>query len=157
MRINEVRMKEDKKNSIYCPIEYGLQVFGGKWKARVICVLNDKGTLRYNQLREDMPEITDGMLASTLKELMQENIVERKQYGEIPPRVEYSLTPKGESTIPILDIIRKWSMEQFKIEAKGNLAAAQKRLEEAVKADRTGCLVNAGIKANKEMPIKEEV
>jgi len=138
-------MKEDKKQSIYCPIEYGLQVFGGKWKARVICVLNDKGTLRYNQLREEMPEITDGMLASTLKELMQENIVERKQYGEIPPRVEYSLTPKGESTLPILDIIRKWSMEQFKIEAKGNLEAAQKRLEEAVKADRTSCLANIAI------------
>lgn len=132
-------MKEDKKKNIYCPIEYGFQVFGGKWKSRAICVLNDKGTLRYNQLREEMSEITDGMLASTLKELMQEHIIERKQYDEIPPRVEYGLTDKGKSIIPILNTIREWSLEQFKLEAATNFEQAKIRLEEARKAYKQKC------------------
>jgi len=134
--------KEDKKKSIYCPIEYGLQVFGGKWKARAICVLYDHGTLRYNQLREEMADITDGMLASTLKELMQEGIIERKQYDEIPPRVEYILTKKGESIIPILDSIKKWSLKQFQDEAKTNFDQAKTRFENAKKVDRSRCFGN---------------
>jgi DNA-binding HxlR family transcriptional regulator len=61
-----------------------------------------------------MAEITDAMLASALKDLIKEGIVERKQYGEIPPRVEYSLTPKGESLKPIIEDLIKWSLEQYK-------------------------------------------
>lgn len=94
---------------IRCPLEYGLEIFGGKWKSRVICVLNEKVTLRYSGIRKEMMNITDAVLAATLKELINNDLVARKQYDEIPPRVEYSLTDKGKSVVPILQSICKWS------------------------------------------------
>lgn len=94
---------------IRCPLEYGLNVFGGKWKSRIICVLATQKTMRYSVLRKEMTNITDAVLASTLKELIQDELIERKQYDEIPPRVEYNLTPKGKSVIPILQSICQWS------------------------------------------------
>lgn len=65
------------EKDIRCPLEYGLQVFGGKWKSRIICVLAEKENLRYSNLRKEMTNITDAVLASTLKELMADNIVVR--------------------------------------------------------------------------------
>lgn len=97
------------ESDIRCPLEYGLEIFGGKWKSRVICVLNEKGILRYSGIRKEMMNITDAVLSSTLKELIGDNLVERKQYDEIPPKVEYSLTEKGKSVVPILQSICKWS------------------------------------------------
>ena len=79
-----------------------MAIFGGKWKSRIICVLAANEKLRYSQLRKEMYNITDAVLASTLKDLVEDGIVERKSYDEIPPRVEYSLTEKGKSIIPIL-------------------------------------------------------
>ena len=70
---------------IRCPLEYGLDVFGGKWKSRIICVLAEKDTLRYSALRREMTNITDAVLAGALKELIRDGITERKQYDEIPP------------------------------------------------------------------------
>ena len=55
---------------IRCPLEYGLKVFGGKWKSRIICVLAEKKKLRYSALRRDMANISDAILAATLKELI---------------------------------------------------------------------------------------
>lgn len=97
------------ESDIRCPLEYGLELFGGKWKSRVICVLNEKGTLRYSIIRKEMLNITDAVLAATLKELISDGLVARKQYDEIPPRVEYSLTEKGKSVVPILQSICKWA------------------------------------------------
>lgn len=79
------------EKDIRCPLEYGLEVFGGKWKSRIICVLTAKETLRYSELRKQMVNITDAVLAATLKELISDEIIERKQYNEIPPKVEYTL------------------------------------------------------------------
>ncbi|AVK49372.1 HxlR family transcriptional regulator [Clostridium sp. MF28] len=94
---------------IRCPLEYGLEIFGGKWKSRIICVLNEKKVLRYSEIRKEMMNITDAVLASALKELIRDEIVHRKSYDEIPPRVEYSLTKNGESVVPILQSICVWS------------------------------------------------
>ena len=58
------------EKDIRCPLEYGLEVFGGKWKSRIICVLAAKEVLRYSELRKEMGNITDAVLASTLKELI---------------------------------------------------------------------------------------
>lgn len=99
------KMQED----IRCPLEYGLDVFGGKWKSRIICVLAAKEKLRYSEIRTEMCNITDAVLSSTLKELIADKIVIRKSYDEIPPKVEYSLTEKGKSVVPILQNICKWS------------------------------------------------
>lgn len=92
-----------------CPLEHGMSVFGGKWKTRIICVLNEKTILRYSEIRTEMVNITDAVLASTLKELIRDGIVQRRSYDEIPPRVEYSLTDKGYSVVPILQSICRWA------------------------------------------------
>ena len=97
--------KKKLEDDIRCPLEYGLAIFGGKWKSRIICVLAAKETLRYSQIRKEMYNITDAVLAATLKEMITDEIVERKSYDEIPPRGEYSLTEKGKSVVLILQSI----------------------------------------------------
>ena len=94
---------------IRCPLEYGLEIFGGKWNSRIICVLAAKEVLRYSEIRKEMGNITDAVLASALKELILNGIVLRKSHDEIPPRVEYCLSEKGASVVPILQSICKWS------------------------------------------------
>ena len=94
---------------IRCPLEYGMELFGGKWNSRIICVLSTLGTLRYSELRKEMGNITDAVLASALKNLIGNGIVIRNAYQEIPPRVEYSLSEKGQSVVPILQSICKWA------------------------------------------------
>lgn len=102
------------EKDIRCPLEYGLEVFGGKWNSRIICVLAAKRILRYSELRKEMGNITDAVLAAALKELIVNNIVLRKSYDEIPPHVEYSLSEKGSSVVPILQSICKWSGAFYK-------------------------------------------
>lgn len=97
------------ERDIRCPLEYGLEIFGGKWKPRIICVLNEKEVLRYSGIRREMTNITDAVLAATLKELIRDGVIDRTSYDEIPPRVEYRLTEKGKSVVPILQSICKWS------------------------------------------------
>lgn len=97
------------EKDIRCPLEYGLSIFGGKWKSRIICVLAKKDILRYSEIRKEMTNITDAVLATSLKELIQDEIIKRKQFDEIPPRVEYSLSSKGKSIIPILQTICQWA------------------------------------------------
>lgn len=97
------------EKDLRCPLEYGLDLFGGKWDSRIICVLSKKGTLRYNQIRNEMVNITDSVLANTIKKLIANDMIIRTSYNEIPPRVEYSLSEKGKSVIPILQGICKWA------------------------------------------------
>ena len=97
------------EKDIRCPLEYGLDVFGGRWKSRIICVLAHRTPLRYSQLRGEMVNSTDAVLAQNLKELMQDGLVSRTQFDEIPPRVEYRLTDKGLSVVPILQTICRWA------------------------------------------------
>lgn len=100
--------KRKLEKDIRCPLEYGIDVFGGRWKPRILCVLAD-GPLRYSDLRTELVNITDTALANALKELQNANMVTRRQFEEIPPRVEYALTSKGKSVIPLLQAICKWS------------------------------------------------
>ena len=118
--------KPKMEKDIRCPLEYGLDVFGGKWKSRIICVLADKEFLRYSMIRKEMCNITDAVLATTLKELIRDGIVNRKQYDEIPPRVEYSLTEKGKSLVPILQSICHWSGIYYKEPSENQMSQCQK-------------------------------
>ena len=111
---------------IRCPLEYGLEIFGGKWDSRIICVLAEKKTLRYSELRKEMTNITDAVLASSCKKLIAAGIINRIQYNEIPPRVEYSLTEKGLSVVPILQSICRWSGAYHKEDNENTLAQCQK-------------------------------
>lgn len=94
---------------IRCPLEYGLNVFSGKWKPRVLYLLASQKNARYSALRKEIADITDAVLASTLKEMMADGIVQREQFTEIPPRVEYSLTEKGETALTALLSLCQWA------------------------------------------------
>lgn len=103
----------DENGKLKCSIEFTLNKVGGKWKLVILWHLAFDGTHRYNELRRLLPGITDKMLSQQLKELEQEALIERKQYNEIPPRVEYSISPKGESLKPLLEEMHKWGSEQW--------------------------------------------
>ncbi len=91
-----------------CPIGRVISVIGGRWKMRILCTLIVDGTQRYNDLVRKTKGITSAMLSSSLKELEADGIVTRRQYEEIPPRVEYSLTPHGRELWPILHRLVHW-------------------------------------------------
>jgi DNA-binding HxlR family transcriptional regulator len=114
------------EKDVRCPLEYGLAVFGGKWKSRIICVLAEKKVLRYSALRREMTDIADPVLAAALRELMEDGVVQRRQYEEIPPRVEYSLTDRGVSAVPILQSICRWSGACYRSGSKTELAQCRK-------------------------------
>ncbi len=120
------KYKKKLDDDIRCPLEYGLATFGGKWKSRIICVLSGNEPLRYSEIRKEMYNITDAVLAATLKDLIEEEIVSRKSYDEIPPRVEYSLTDKGKSVVPILQSICKWSGIFYKEDTQNEMTQCQK-------------------------------
>lgn len=107
------------EKDIRCPLEYGLEVFGGKWKSRIICVLAGRDPVRYSEIRREMRNITDAVLAANLKDLIKEGIVLRKSYDEIPPRVEYTLTEKGKTVVPVLIDLAKWAAPYFEESAEG--------------------------------------
>ena len=92
-----------------CPIGESLRVIGGKWKMRIICTLYADGTQRYNDLMRKTAGVTNAMLSSSLKELESDGIVTRRQYEEIPPRVEYTLTNRGRELWPILHRLAHWA------------------------------------------------
>lgn len=120
------RYKKKLEEDIRCPLEYGMAIFGGKWKSRIICVLSANEILRYSEIRNEMHNITDAVLAATLKELIADQLICRKSYDEIPPRVEYSLTEKGRSVVPILQSICQWSGIFYKEDSENEMAQCQK-------------------------------
>lgn len=114
------------KQNIRCPLEHGLDVFGGKWKSRILCVLSAMGVLRYSALRREMGNITDAVLSAALKELMEDQLVLRQSYDEVPPRVEYRLTERGESVLPILQSICQWAGQYEKFDYSGTMIHCRK-------------------------------
>lgn len=120
------KYRKKLEDDIRCPLKYGLTVFGGKWRSRIICVLFAHKKLRYSEIRKEMYNITDAVLAATLKDLIEDDLVHRKSYDEIPPRVEYSLTEKGLSVVPILQSICKWSGIFYKEDNENEMVQCQK-------------------------------
>jgi DNA-binding HxlR family transcriptional regulator len=117
-----MKYKRKIEKEFLCPFEYGLALFCGKWKSRIICVLSRQATMRYNEIKKELGNITDPVLASMLKELIEDDLIGRIQYNEIPPRVEYSLAKKGKSVLPILQNICRWSRQNTKEELNKKLA-----------------------------------
>lgn len=97
-----------KSNLDNCPLTFALNLIGGKWRLPIIWALSKNGTMRYNELQRSIDGITNMMLTQSLKELELCGIVNRKQFAEIPPRVEYSLTDNGEELIPALKALATW-------------------------------------------------
>lgn len=106
-----------KEQSLYksgldnCPLTFALNIIGGKWRLPIIWVLSQQGTIRYNELKRSIDGITSMMLTQSLKEMEQHGIVARKQYDEVPPRVEYALTNEGEALIPVLKTLAGWGKQ----------------------------------------------
>ncbi len=94
-----------------CPLEHALEFINGRWKSRILCLLYSSQSQRYGELKKLLDNITDTVLTATLKELIADGIVQREQFAEIPPRVEYSLTDKGRELVPFLRQICKWASQ----------------------------------------------
>lgn len=91
-----------------CALRRVLDAVGGKWKILLLVALSQRDELRYGELRKLVFGITNTMLASSLRELEADGLVARTQYDEMPVRVEYSLTPKARTLIPILMQLKDW-------------------------------------------------
>ncbi len=100
-----------------CPVSYTLRRIGGKYKALLLWHLTGK-TLRFGQLRRLVPEATPKMLTQQLRELEADSLITRTVYPVVPPRVDYSLTPLGESLFPILDAMYRWGSARMGEEGK---------------------------------------
>ncbi|GKX67508.1 winged helix-turn-helix transcriptional regulator [Inconstantimicrobium mannanitabidum] len=95
-----------------CPYVTSQKVLAGKWSILILHLLSDKESIRFNELQRMMPEeMTHATLSRQLKYLEQEGMIIRKDYGEIPPRVEYSLSGIGEKFRTVLDELEKWGQE----------------------------------------------
>jgi DNA-binding HxlR family transcriptional regulator len=102
------------KNENYSyPVEYTLQLIGGKWKPLILFLLMEEGTKRFGEFRRSMGSITQGVLTTQLRELEQDGLISRKVYPTVPPKVEYSLTSLGHSLQPILKAMCNWGREQL--------------------------------------------
>lgn len=99
---------KNKLEKYNCPLGATLGVIGGKYKVMIIWFLYQNKILRYNELQKTIEGITPKMLISQLRELEDDGIIGRKVYPVVPPKVEYSLTAKGDSLIPILLEMRTW-------------------------------------------------
>jgi len=93
-----------------CPLGSALDKIGGKWKLRILCALLQDGTTRYNALKRKIDGITNTMLASSLKELEQDGLLLRRQYAEVPVRVEYTASEAGRQLVPILEQLARWEL-----------------------------------------------
>lgn len=90
------------------PFGYTLSVIGGKWKMVIIYLLAENHPIRFNDLKRQIGSITFKVLSSQLKELESDGLVARREYPEIPPKVEYSLTAKAETLLPVLEGLCEW-------------------------------------------------
>lgn len=95
-----------------CPVEACLEVIDGKWKGVILFHLLE-GTKRFNELQRSMPKVTQRMLTRQLRELEADGIINRNVYGEVPPRVEYSLTELGSTLEPLLRMLQKWGTDHL--------------------------------------------
>jgi DNA-binding HxlR family transcriptional regulator len=113
-----------------CPVAAFQRMISGKYKLRILWDLKD-GPLRYSQIRsgllrgaEGTPEIAPRVLSRELKALAESGLIDRKDFGLVPPKVEYRLTRKGQSFVPVIDAIRKWGERNL---GRINVAAAGRR------------------------------
>lgn len=93
-----------------CPAETTLSIIGGRWKIPILYHLF-QGEKRFSELRRLVGRISQKMLTQQLRELERDRIVHREVYAEVPPRVEYSLTPLGESLRPVVNSLCEWGMK----------------------------------------------
>jgi len=102
-----------------CPIRNVLSRLGDKWSILVLVTLNDKGTLRFNDLHKRIEDISQRMLTVTLRSLETDGLINRKVFAEVPPRVEYTLTERGASLMPHIQGLVDWALFNMEDIRKG--------------------------------------
>lgn len=105
MKTNEIR------NALYpnCPIRNVLSRVGDKWSMLILFTLENHPTIRFKELQRNIPDISQKMLTATLKALEADGLISREVFPEVPPRVEYALTEKGKSLLPLIDNLLTWA------------------------------------------------
>lgn len=94
-----------------CPVTFLILMLQGKWKTQVLYVMSLSDTIRFGQLKKEVPGITNTMLTSTLRALEEDGLIHREQFNEIPPHVEYSLTEKGKDLFPVFHEMMNWGLK----------------------------------------------
>jgi len=107
----------------HCAMDITMKYIGGKWKTVVLWYLR-KDKKRFSELKRLIPNITEKMLSLQLKELEKDGVIKRKVYAEVPPRVEYYITPFGKTLLPMLEEIARWG--RHLAETKGKFVKAGK-------------------------------
>jgi len=97
-----------------CPVEFTLEIIGGKWKGVLLYHLMD-GKKRFGELRRICPDITQRMLTLQLRELEEDGLVHREVYRQVPPKVEYSLTEYGRTLEPLIQLMKEWGEKHRRV------------------------------------------
>lgn len=115
------KAKANKLHEKDCPVSFCMRVIGGKWKPILLFRISTKIN-RFGNLLKSIEGINKQMLSKQLKELEKDGVLERKVFAEIPPRVEYSLTTKGKSLMPVVKSMDNWGKKNLKLikETKSN-------------------------------------
>jgi DNA-binding HxlR family transcriptional regulator len=104
-----VSMKSEAiKITSRCPIRTTLELVGGKWRLLILFQLAEK-PLRLSELRKQIPDISEKMLIEELKHLVESHLAYRENFGEVPPRVEYSITEKGRQALPLIEAMHQFA------------------------------------------------
>lgn len=98
-----------KDSAKSCTVEWTLDVIGGKWKCVILWHVRNR-TRRFSELRRLIPGVTQKMLTSQLRQLERDGLIERKIYAQVPPKVEYSISPYGLTLSPTLELMCKWGL-----------------------------------------------
>jgi DNA-binding HxlR family transcriptional regulator len=101
-------METTQRRVYHCPVEVTLDLIGGRWKPLILWHLKERGVLRHGELQRLIPTITQKMLTQQLRQLEADGLVQRTQYPEVPPRVEYSMTEYGRELQDMLDHFCAW-------------------------------------------------
>lgn len=96
-----------------CPVKYAISILNGKWKLKILWELNQQAVIRFNELQRRLNHISSFMLSKSLNELEQNKLIIRKQYNEVPLRVEYSLTELGKALYPVLEMLGDWGAKVY--------------------------------------------
>lgn len=105
---------------IQCHVDVALDMIVGKWKPTILLHLLKGGTKRFNELKREIPNITQRMLTLQLRELEEQEIIQRVVYPQVPPKVEYSMTEYGKSLEPILHAMHQWGVTHTERISKKN-------------------------------------
>jgi DNA-binding HxlR family transcriptional regulator len=100
------------------PVSYALGLLNGKWKLQIVYYVSRNEKIRFNSLRRELKGISNIMLARSLQEMEIDKIIKRRQFNEMPPRVEYSLTELGKAVIPTIEELGKWGEEVWREKMK---------------------------------------